>query len=175
MAATSVDKKQIVTSKPAKLEQITADKTVEDELVINNSSSTKQPIEEVVEKEDIVKETEDKKLPDKNSEVKKEPAKKTTKKKPISEIITTAKKTSDKKTPTKPSMTEEANVKTSLVLQYQSIEVSEDVLVKKVKDAWAKTHKKSASGIKSIELYIKPEEYSAYYVINNSVKGRVDL
>lgn len=29
--------------------------------------------------------------------------------------------------------------------------------------------------IKTIDLYIKPEEYSAYYVINNSVKGRIDL
>ena len=32
-----------------------------------------------------------------------------------------------------------------------------------------------ASSIKSIQVYLKPEEYAAYYVINQKHAGRVDL
>ena len=102
---------------------------------------------------------------------KKETVKKTVKKKATDDETTNVKGTSTSKTTT----AKAANVKTSLVLQYQSIEVSQETLIQKVKDVWTKGHKKQEKDIKSIELYIKPEEYSAYYVINDSVKGRVDL
>jgi len=32
-----------------------------------------------------------------------------------------------------------------------------------------------ASSIKSLQVYLKPEEFAAYYVINQKFAGRVDL
>lgn len=107
----------------------------------------------------------DNKLSEKEMDKNQEKAK-TTKAKTTSVKTTKAKATSPVK---------EANVKTSLVLQYQSLEINSENLISKVKDMWVNTHNKTEKELKNIDLYVKPEEYSAYYVINNSVKGRIDL
>jgi Family of unknown function (DUF6465) len=83
------------------------------------------------------------------------------------------KSTAKKPAVTKTAKAKSTNIKTSLVLQYESIEVDSETLITKVKKKWATTHQKEE--IKTIDLYIKPTEYSVYYVINNSVKGRIDL
>lgn len=64
---------------------------------------------------------------------------------------------------------------TESIIQYQHIEVSEKALIEKVKDIWTKGMGKTERSLKEIKLYIKPEEYSAYYVINGKEKGRIDL
>jgi hypothetical protein len=170
MASTSDNKKQTTAFKADSAEKVNVNKEAAPKLVVENSTtldSTKEPVK----KEEIMKTALEKAVMSKPEKIKQEIINKTTKKKPSSDEITNAKKTSTKTTTT----SKEANVKTSLVLQYQSIEVTEETLISKVKETWAKAHKKSEKDIKSIELYIKPEEYSAYYVINDSVKGRVDL
>ena len=49
-----------------------------------------------------------------------------------------------------------------------------DVVVENAKNAFiAEGHK--ASEIKEIQVYVKPEEYAAYYVINQEFSGRVNL
>ena len=35
--------------------------------------------------------------------------------------------------------------------------------------------KKKAEELKSLKVYVKPEEFTAYYVINDDVTGRIDL
>ena len=90
-------------------------------------------------------------------EVKKAPAKKaaTTKK------ATTAKKETVKK-------------ETVITIQHQGNEISVASVEEKVKAAFvAEGHK--ASTIKTLNIYVKPEEYAAYYVINGEFTGRVDL
>ena len=66
------------------------------------------------------------------------------------------KKTTAKKT---------AAVKTALYVQYAGKEYTEKDLVSEVKKAYTELGNK-ASDIKTVEIYLKPEENVAYYVIN---------
>ena len=45
----------------------------------------------------------------------------------------------------------------------------------KVKKAWTGELKKKAADLKTINLYLKPEDNAAYYVLNESFMGKVDL
>ena len=58
-----------------------------------------------------------------------------------------------------------------LFVQYQDGEVNMAAIVEAVKEDF-KTHNKRAR-ISSLNLYLKPEEHAAYYVINDSINGKV--
>lgn len=59
-------------------------------------------------------------------------------------------------------------------LQYGENEVKVKEVLAKVKAIYvAEGHRESS--IKSLQIYMKPEEYKAYYVINGKVTGSVDL
>ena len=58
-----------------------------------------------------------------------------------------------------------AAVKTALYVQYAGKEYTEKDLVSEVKKAYTELGNK-ASDIKTVEIYLKPEENVAYYVIN---------
>ncbi len=93
-------------------------------------------------------------------------------------VKTPAKKTTKAKTTVSKAAKEETKApefKVESILQYQNIEVSEEVLVEKVTNIWVNVLGKTKKSIKDIKLYIKPEEYSAYYVINGKESGRIDL
>ena len=64
-----------------------------------------------------------------------------------------------------------ANLKPELFMQYQDIEVNMADLVEAAK-ADFHTAKKRAL-ITDLKLYIKPEERTAYYVINETYHGKV--
>ena len=65
-------------------------------------------------------------------------------------------------------------VKPEVFVQFQGQEaVLADVIEKAKKQFVEEGHR--ASSIKSIQVYLKPEEYAAYYVINQKHAGRVDL
>ena len=93
-----------------------------------------------------------------------EPAKKTaTKKEP-------AKKTAAKKTvkAEKPAVTQ------NIYVQFAGNEFLTSDLVAKVTENWvALGHR--ASSIKSLDLYVKPEDMAAYYVINGKESGKIAL
>ncbi len=63
-------------------------------------------------------------------------------------------------------------VKTS-VLQYLGSEISEDELYDRAMAQFAATE--GAIPVKTITLYVKPEELAAYYVINDQYTGKVDF
>ena len=94
-----------------------------------------------------------------------------------------APKTEAKKAPAKKATTakkatiakkETAKAETVITIQYQGNEVIVASVEEKVKAAFvAEGHK--ASTIKSLNIYVKPEEYAAYYVINGEYTGRVNL
>ena len=65
-------------------------------------------------------------------------------------------------------------VKTTTLVQYQNKEVDMTKVEERVKAQFVSEGHKS-SDIKTVNIYVKPEEYSAYYVINDKVIGRVDL
>lgn len=65
--------------------------------------------------------------------------------------------------------------KTSIYLQYQGNEISTEEITKKVQEAWTKTSGKNVEEIKTLNIYIKPEDAAAYYVINEETTGKVEL
>lgn len=96
--------------------------------------------------------------------VKAEPAKKTAAKKEA------AKKTTAKKTvkAEKPAVTQ------NVYVQFAGLEISTADLTAKVTEEWvALGHR--ASSIKSLDLYVKPEDMAAYYVINGKESGKIAL
>lgn len=83
-----------------------------------------------------------------------------------------AKTTKSTKTTAKKAVKEE--LKPEVFIQYQGREaVVADAIEKAKAEFVADGHR--VSSIKSLQVYLKPEEYAAYYVINQKFAGRVDL
>lgn len=66
------------------------------------------------------------------------------------------------------------DIKTSLYVEYFGKQVSDKDMIASVKKAWTKSGHKIAE-IKSMELYVKPEESAIYYVINKTETGKADF
>ena len=117
--------------------------------------TAKTTVKEVVKKAEPAK---------KETAVKKaEPAKKTTtaKKAEPAKKTTTAKKATTKKT----------EVKASVSVQFDGKSYTTEELVKIAKDVWKYDLKKKVGDFKTVEIFVKPEESMAYYVINGTVMG----
>lgn len=84
---------------------------------------------------------------------------------------TTAKKETAKKTATKAT---KSSTSTEIIVQYQNNEVEIEIIKERVKTQFVSEGHR-ASSIKQMNIYVKPEEYSAYYVVNGKFSGRVDL
>lgn len=100
-------------------------------------------------------------------EVKKAPTKKATTKK----AATTEKKETAKKAPAKKTATK---VETVITLEFGDYTAVMADVEGKVKAQFVADGNKE-SAIKSLNIYVKPFENSAYYVINGDITGRVDL
>lgn len=83
-------------------------------------------------------------------------------------------KTAEKKASEK-SAARKTPVKENIYVQFMGNEVSMADIMKKVKENWTKVLKNKVGDMKSVTLYVKPEEGKAYYVINEEVKGAVEL
>lgn len=58
--------------------------------------------------------------------------------------------------------------------QYREYEANLDAVTERVKaHYYAKGH--AEGSIESVQIYIKPEDFTAYYVINDGVVGKVNL
>ena len=75
---------------------------------------------------------------------------------------------------TKTVKTAKEAVSQNVYIQFAGKEVKTEDLVEQVKAAWAAEGHR-ASSIKSLELYVKPEDMAAYYVINGKVNGKLEL
>ena len=61
-----------------------------------------------------------------------------------------------------------------VVLQYRGYEVDVEAVTDRVKrHYYSKGYRKGS--IKNLQIYMKPEEFTAYYVINDGVVGKVNL
>ena len=65
-------------------------------------------------------------------------------------------------------------MKTSMYVEYQGLQVEEKEIIAKVKELWVNEGNK-IKDIKELKLYIKPEEATVYYVINEETSGKIDL
>lgn len=88
-------------------------------------------------------------------------------------VKSAAKKTAQKKTTRKTTTKKEAS-STEVFVEFYGQQSSVESVEERVKAAFvAEGHK--AGTIKSLKIYLKPEEQAAYYVINDKFAGRVDL
>ena len=87
---------------------------------------------------------------------------------PVSNSVVTEVKAAEVKAETKKAPAKRAaakDIKTSVVVQFAGKEVTEKELIAAVKKAYTKKGNK-VGDIKTIEIYVKPEESAAYYVVN---------
>ena len=59
--------------------------------------------------------------------------------------------------------------KVSLTLQYLGKELTQEAMVEAVKAQW------TGADIKTLALYVKPEDNAVYYVVNGESTGKVEL
>lgn len=65
-------------------------------------------------------------------------------------------------------------IDSEVILQYRNYEVNMDDVTERVKaHYYAKGYK--ADSIENMQIYVKPEDFTAYYVINDGVVGKVNL
>ena len=84
------------------------------------------------------------------------------------------KKAAAKTTTTKTAKTVKEAASQNVYIQFAGKEVKTEELVEQVKALWtAQGHR--VSSIKSLEVYVKPEDAAAYYVINGKENGKIDL
>lgn len=65
-------------------------------------------------------------------------------------------------------------MKTSLFVEYCGNQVADKEIIASVKQAWVEAGHKIGD-IKTLELYVKPEESATYYVINGTETGKVEF
>jgi len=84
-----------------------------------------------------------------------------------------ATKTTAKKAPAKKAAatTKKADAKAVVNFQFAGKSYTTEDLVKIAKDVWVYDLNKDLKDFKSVELYVKPEESAAYYVVNEEVTG----
>ena len=145
------------------------------------AKETAEPVEKITAKADALKI--DTKEPEKTPAVKtavkepaekKAPVKKTAAKpaaeKTAAEKPVSAAKPAAKKAPAKTAAAK-AEAKEIVTVQFAGKSYSTEELVKIAKDVWKYDLGKNEADFKDVELYVKPEESSVYYVINGDVTG----
>ena len=65
-------------------------------------------------------------------------------------------------------------MKTSVFMEYGGLQVEEIEVIAKIKEAWVSEGNK-IKDIKELKLYLKPDEFAAYYVINDDISGKINL
>lgn len=63
---------------------------------------------------------------------------------------------------------------TEVILQYRNYEVNMDDVTERVKAHYIAKGNKPES-IQNVQIYVKPEDFTAYYVINDREAGKVNL
>ena len=119
----------------------------------------------------------EKKTATKKTATKKTATKKTAEKKTVAktETTTAAKKTAEKKTTAKKeTAVKDSGVTANVVLQHYGKDTNINEIIENVKKSYVADGHKSTS-IKSLNVYLKPEDGFAYFVINESYAGKVDL
>lgn len=108
----------------------------------------------------------------------KKAAAKTTAAKTTETKTTAAKTTAAKKTTTRTAAAKTkkaAAVKENISIQFAGKDYTTEQLVKIAKDVWEFDLKKDPADFKEVQLYVKPEEAKAYYVINGTETGSFDI
>ena len=113
------------------------------------------------------------KAPEVKAEVKKEAVKKTpaAKKAPAKKAPAAKKEAVKKETVKKAPAAKKPVVKEEVNFQFSGKSYTSEDLIRITRDVWKYDLNGKEEDIQSIELYVKPEENTAYYVINGDVTG----
>ena len=113
------------------------------------------------------------KAPEVKAEVKKEAVKKTpaAKNAPAKKAPAAKKETVKKETVKKAPAAKKPVVKEEVNFQFSGKSYTSEDLIRITRDVWKYDLNGKEEDIQSIELYVKPEENTAYYVINGDVTG----
>lgn len=113
------------------------------------------------------------KAPEVKAEIKKEAVKKTpaAKKAPAKKAPAAKKETVKKETVKKAPAAKKPVVKEEVNFQFSGKSYTSEDLIRITRDVWKYDLNGKEEDIQSIELYVKPEENTAYYVINGDVTG----
>ena len=98
-------------------------------------------------------------------------AKETATKKVAAAKKETAKKATEAKTTVKKAVAKKAKVEAVINFQFAGKSYTTDDLVRIAKDVWKYDLNQEEADFKTVELYVKPEESLAYYVINGKFTG----
>lgn len=119
-------------------------------------------------KEAEVKKAEAKKAAPAAKAEKKAPAKKApAKKAEVKKAAAPAAKTAEKKAPVKKA----AKVEETVNFQFSGKSYTPDDLMKIFRDVWKYDMNGREEDIRNVELYVKPEENTTYFVVNGSITG----
>ena len=147
--------KKVTSTKPAAVKEEAAVKAADKAAAVEKEAKPAEKKEAAVVKEKKAAEketavaTETKEAPVKKGKPGRKPGKTTAKKKPVEKV-------------------EEVYV------QFQELEITTKEIVDKAKQIYiAEGHRESS--IKSLRLYIKPDEHMAYYVIDEKMTGSIEL
>lgn len=143
----------------------TAAKPVEKAVVKPAGKEAAKPVAKAEVKEAV-------KAPAKKAPAKKAPSKKAAaEKKAPAAKKETVKKAPAKKAPAKRAAAKKEAVKAIVNLQFSGKSYTDEDLIKIAKDVWKYDLGNKSADFKSVELYVKPEESRAYYVINGETTG----
>lgn len=65
-------------------------------------------------------------------------------------------------------------MKSNVFVQFMGLEVSEAEIMAGIKQWW-KEQGKLVKELKTVNMYVKPEEKKVYFTINESVSGSLDI
>ena len=108
------------------------------------------------------------------AEAKKAPAKKAEAPK-VEAPKAEAPKAEAKKAPAKKAEKKAAEVQAAVTVQFAGKSYSQADLVKIAKDVWEYDLLQKPADLKSVELYVKPEESLVYYVMNKEITGSCNI
>ena len=121
------------------------------------------PVKEVEAKKAEVKKAAPAAKAEKKAPAKKAPAKKAE----VKKAAAPAAKTAEKKAPVKMG----AEVEETVNFQFRGKSYTPDDLMKIFRDVWKYDMNGREEDIRNVELYVKPEENTTYFVVNGSITG----
>lgn len=101
----------------------------------------------------------------------------------VESVVSKAKKTAEKKTALKaekktpakksaPKSEKPVVKKETVFVQFAGKEINMDTIVESARADFKANH---TGNVRKLEIYVKPEEHAAYYVVNSKTTGKIDL
>lgn len=132
-----------------------------------NKDAAKKEVKTTVAEETAEKVTAVEKVAEKAAEVKEAVKEKVAEVKETTKAAKAAKAETAEKAEPKKTPGRKAAVKEEFVLEFAGKQITQEEIKKKVKENWTKVQKNKIKDIKTIKVFLQPENSCAYYTIND--------